>query len=381
MPPAQTNPVTGKKQNAFGRFFAQRYTPPFRHELPGTMQAMLANESWNRKLSADFKLLKRWFWLKMNLPSRLLLDRLPPPPRRVLWLNYSSTSIGDSIMELAGRAMLEGYEVDLLTHKQHADLYLQDRYFKKVYTDAGQLKAAHYDFVLLDLFNTRSIQLKKRICPDLPCACLQSFFYGASFNRTLFSCYRIHHLLGYPYSEQELQHFLRPRLFVDDQNPLPPRQKQNRFALMLGGVEPFKTYQLWPEFIKLLRLRWPSGSDFPEFILLGSQNGMPSVEPVMAALKDCGATSFVGKLTLRQTAGALAACDAFLGTDGGLMHCAVALDKPGVALFGRFSPQLLLPPRAAMHPLYDALDVNNIPPAAVADAVLMKMQKWETPKS
>jgi heptosyltransferase-2 len=345
------------------------------------MRAMLADESWNRKLSADFKLLKRWFWLKMNLPSRLLWDRLPPPPLRLLWLNYSSTSIGDSIMELAGRAMLDGYEMDLLTNKQHADLYLQDRYFKKVYADAEQLNAAHYDFVLLDLFNTRSIQLKKRICPNLPCACLQSFFYGASFNRTLFSCYRIHHLLGYPYSEEQLQHFLRPWLFVEDQNPLPPKQKKYRFALMLGGVEPFKTCQQWPEVIKLLRLRWSADSDFPEFVLLGSQNGTAYVEPVMAALKNGDATPLVGKLTLRQTAGALAACDAFLGTDGGLMHCAVALDKPGVALFGRFSPQLLLPPRTNMHPIYDALDVNNIPPAAVADAILVKMQKLEMPKS
>lgn len=352
-------------------FFAQRYTPPFRHELPGTMKEMLENESPARKFAANFKLFKRWFWLKMNLPSRLLRDRLPPPPCRLLWLNYSSTSIGDSIMELAGRSMLGAYDVDLLTDPRHAELYLHDRYLKSVFTDAGQLDPSRYDFVLLDLFNTRSIRLKSSVCPTLPCACLQSFFYGASFNRMLFSCYRIHHLLGYPCDDEKLQPFLRPWLFVDDESsPLPPKRKQGRATLMLGGVEPFKTYQQWPEVIRLLRARWPVGRDFPELVLVGSKNGVPYVEQVMAALNGCDTVSKVDGLTLRQTARVLADSDFFLGTDGGLMHCAVALNVPGVALFAKFSPRILLPPQTTMHPIYDAVNVNNIPPATVADAVL-----------
>jgi ADP-heptose:LPS heptosyltransferase len=351
-------------------FFAQRYTPPFRHELPGTMKEMVENETPARKFSANFKLLRRWLWLKMNLPSRLLCDRLPPPPSRLLWLNYSSTSIGDSIMELAGRAMLGTYEVDLLTNRQHAELYLQDRFFKAVFTEAQQLEPSRYDFVILDLFNTRSIRLKRVIGPNLPCACLQSFFYGAHFNRMLFSCYRIHHLLGYPYDDEKLQPLLRPSLFVDDEpSPLPPKRKQ-RVALMLGGVEPFKTYQQWPEVIRILRARWPSGRDFPGFVLVGSKNGVDYVEPVLAALKNCDAVSVVDSLGLRQTVRALADSDAFVGTDGGLMHCAVALGVPGLALFAKFSPQILLPPNSKMLSIYDAVNVNNIPAAAVADAVL-----------
>lgn len=355
-------------------FFAQRYTPPFRHELPGTMKEMLANESPARKFSANFKLLRRWLWLKMNLPSRLLCDRLPPPPSRLLWLNYSSTSIGDSIMELAGRSMLGDYDVDLLTNQQHAELYLHDRYFKAVYTKAEQLDPSRYDFVLLDLFNTRSIRLKRAIGPNLPCACLQSFFYGAHFNRMLFSCYRIHHLLAYPYTDEKLQPFLRPRLFVDNEpSPLPPKRKQ-RVALMLGGVEPFKTYRRWPDVIQILRAQWPSGRDFPEFVLVGSKNGVPYVEQVLAALKGCDSVSCVGTLALRQTVRVLADCDAFAGTDGGLMHCAVALDVPGLALFGKFPPYLLLPPKSKMNSIYDAQTVNNIPPAAVTDAALKRLE-------
>ena len=354
-----------------GAFLAQRHTPPFRHGLPGTMAEMLAGESWHKKLAENFKLLKRWLWLKSNLPSHLLSDRLPLAPARLLWLNYSSTSIGDSIMELAGRTLLGGYEIDLLTDKQHAELYRTDRYFGKVFTDAGELDATRYDFVLLDLFNTRSIRLKRRACPELPFACMQCFFYGADFNRMLFSCYRIHHLLGYPYNDEDLRSFLQPRLFLEaDLDPLPPKRKETRCALLLGGVHAIKTYRRWPEVIQLLRARWPGDRELPEFTLVGSQNGLPHVGPVMTALAGCAATSHVGALTLRQTARALAACDFFIGTDGGLMHSAVALDVPGVAVFGKFLPPLYLPPKSNMHSVYDATDVNNVTPARVVEAIL-----------
>jgi heptosyltransferase-2 len=360
-----------KKQNSLLRLLAQRYTPPFHHDLPSTVPSVLANESWRQKCSKNFNLIKRWLTLKLNLPAHLLRDQLPPPPARLLWIHYSTVAIGDSIMDLAGRAMLGGYSVHLLTSKQNAELFHGDRFFGKVFTDASEINAAEYDFVLLDLFNTRSIQLKRRLCPALPFACLQGFFYGFNFNRTLFSCYRIHHLLGYPHGEKELGRFLRPSLFVEnDPAPLPPKRKQNRFALMLGGMDARRTYRHWPAVIQNLRDRWPSDREFPEFVLIGSQNGRPDVESVLSALIHCEATSCVGALTLRQTTRVIADSDFFMGPDGGLMHCAIALEVPGIAIFRRLQPHLFLPPQSDMQSLYDPIDVNNVPPNTVTEVIL-----------
>jgi ADP-heptose:LPS heptosyltransferase len=72
---------------------------------------------------------------------------------------------------------------------------------------------------------------------------------------------------------------------------------------------------------------------------------------------------------LRAAARLVSDCDFFVGADGGLMHCAVAADLPGVALFGRVEPKLRLPPETAMQALYDADDVNHNPPQAVAEAI------------
>jgi hypothetical protein len=356
------------------RLLAQRYTPPFKDALPGTMAAMLEQEGLGRSLRENSKLLRRWLWLQVTRQSPLLFDRLPPPPARLLWLSPSSNSIGDSVMELAGRALLGAYEVDLLTNDYYASLYRHDRYLRTVYSDPNAIDPSRYDFGIQDFFNTRSLRIKRRFCPGLPFATLQGFFAGADYNRLLFSCYRIHHLLGYPHSEQELRPYLRPRLFLEDEpSPLPKAPGRQRLILALGGKYPARTYRQWPEVLRYLTLTWPSGVRFPDLVLVGSGNGLADVQAVKATMGDRESQSFVDALSLRATARLFSDCDFFLGADGGLMHCALAADLPGVVLFGRVAPNLRLPPETAMQAFYDAGDVNNIAPEAVAEAI---RERW-----
>ena len=364
---ATTGAIPGSR---LGRLLAQRYIPPFRDELPGTMGAMVESERPQQKFRENGKLLKRWFVLQLSRQSRLLHDRLPPPPSRLLWLSPSTNSIGDSIMELAGRALLGAYEVDLLTDKYYAELYRNDRHLRAVFSDPEAINPSRYDFGLQDFFRTRSLRLKRRVCRALPFATLQGFFWGADFNRMLFSCYRIHHLLGYPHSAQELRPFLHPRLFLEEEpSPLPRERGRRRVTLAVGGKYPARTYGQWPDVIRSLIALWPSGQLFPEFILVGSRNGIADGRAVQAALGNRAARSFVDALTLRATARLISDCDFFVGADGGLMHCAIAANLPGVVLFGRVEPNLRLPPETAMQPLYDADDVNNNSPQAVAEAI------------
>ena len=365
--------------SALGWLLAQRYTPPFNHELPGTMAAMLESERPLRSLRENCKLLKRWLGLRLSRQSRLLHDRLPPPPARLLWLSPSSNSIGDSIMELAGRALLGAYEVDLLTDPYYAELYRNDRYWRAVFSDPAALDPSRYDFGLQDFFNTRSLRLKRRVCPGLPFATLQGFFWGADFNRMLFSCYRVHHLLGYPHSAEELRPFLRPRLFLEDEPPPLPREHgRQRVALAVGGKYRARTYGRWPEVIRSLIAAWPSEQVFPEFVLVGSHNGLADGRAVLSALGNRAARSYVDALSLRATARLVSDCDFFVGADGGLMHCAIAAGLPGVVLFGRVEPNLRLPPETAMQAFYDAEDVNNNSPQAAAEAI---RARWMAPPS
>jgi hypothetical protein len=362
--------ATAASSNGLHGLLAQRYTPPFRDELPGTMAAMLEKEGPQQRLRESGKLLRRWLWLHLTGQSRLLRDRLPPPPARLLWLSPSSNSIGDSVMELAGRALLGAYEVDLLADKCYAELYRKDHYLRAVFSDPEAVDPSGYDFGIQDFFNTRSLRIKRRVCPRLPFVTLQGFFWGADYNRMLFSCYRIHQLLGSPLPATELGAFLRPHLFVEDEPaPWPKKPGCRRVAVALGGKFPARTYRRWPEVLRTLVATWPSGQAFPEFVLVGSRNALADLPEVAAALGNQVCRSFVDVLSLRATARLISDCDFFIGTDGGLMHCAVAANLPGVALFGRVLPSLRLPPETGMQALHDSDDVNNISPLVVAEAM------------
>jgi ADP-heptose:LPS heptosyltransferase len=170
---------------------------------------------------------------------------------------------------------------------------------------------------------------------------------------------------------------LSPLLFVaGEPYPLPPKGERKRVALTLGGVANFKTYRQWPEVIRHLRGQWPAEKRFPQFILIGSQNGLQFVEPVKVALAGCEAVSLVDALSLRTTVQVLADCDFYLGADGGLMHCAEALKLSGVALFGnRVTPEIALPPHTTMKTLEDSRGVNHIPPQTVAENI---RAQWES---
>jgi hypothetical protein len=391
-------------------FFSQRYAPPFRHALPGTIAEGLQRETLRQKWAANVKLLRRRCWLQWRRQASLLCDRVPPPPCRILWLNLAAPSIGDSLMHLAGRALLGQYQLDLLTHEHNAELYWTDRYFQRVFADPAAVPANQHDFVLLDALGARSISWKCRLCPKLPFASVQGSFIGSSsldYHRTLFSCYRIHHLLGYPHSEAELRPLLRPWLFVHEEpSPLPgsPRSSASEpvaspgpgvprpampdakrpegcppnvsehplVALALGGSDAARTYRRWPETLRLLRQHWSAGQPSPRFVLLGSSNALTQVSEVRAAIGGDSTVSLVNVSSLRASARAIADCDFFLGCDGGLMHCAAALGVPGIGLFGKIKPQLRLPPESTVRSLYHALDVNQIEPEAVANEVL----KW-----
>ena len=238
-------------------------------------------------------------------------------------------------MDLSGRTLLGAFEVDLLTDEAQAELFLTDRYFKKVFTNPSSIDPSSYDFALVDYINTKSVLLKRKWFPLLPFASIHGLFSGPEVNRALFSVYRIHHLLRYPHSEEQLRPFLTPPLFIEDEpSLLPTRGEGKRVALTVGGVSPYRTYGKWPEVIQLLREQWPTGKRFPQFVLIGSQNGIQYVEPVKGALKGCEVISLVGTLSLRSTVRVLSDCDFYIGADGGLMHCAIALNYPALFFLG-----------------------------------------------
>lgn len=83
-------------------------------------------------------------------------------------------------------------------------------------------------------------------------------------------------------------------------------------------------------------------------VLVGGSEDRPLVDRLLASLRADAAsplsvTDLVGRLSVRETAAALAHCDLFLGTDSAPMHLAAAVGTPVVAVFGPSWPSVFHP--------------------------------------
>ena len=87
-------------------------------------------------------------------------------------------------------------------------------------------------------------------------------------------------------------------------------------------------------------------ADGYQVVLFGSAKDHPAGEDIRAALTDSAQAlclNLAGKTSLDQAVVLIAACQAVVSNDSGLMHVAAALNKPLVALYGPSSPDFTPP--------------------------------------
>lgn len=320
------------------------------------------------------RVVERELLLRLTGQKRRQVQRLPAGTRRILWV-YDWTTLGDSIMDLSQRsAFPDEIVVDLCITKGPAELFDGDSRFRHIYRRIEDCPR-DYDFILLHCISTTSIKLKLRHYPRQPFATLLDHQQGERYARIDFAALRLERLLG------------RPR-----QPPLPPRissavtagivPQAGRIAVVLGGRDGRRRWRDWPGLLDALVRDWPPASPEPRFVLIG--NG-PSARDDLAAIP----TGFVERhCTVRldlpdlaEAAREIQHCALFIGTDGGLMHIAAALEKPGVALFAEIRPEWRLLPGNPLTPLYTPRAMADIPQAEIAAAFIAAARRAAAPGS
>ena len=120
-------------------------------------------------------------------------------------------------------------------------------------------------------------------------------------------------------------------------------EERFRIAVPLGTRVARHSYADWKDVLRRIVSAWPDGLARPQFRFFGGGN---SARKELGALaKDFVAAHGSDELDhsdLRQSALWLAECDAFLGIEGSLMHMAVGVGTPGLALFVRGDPAFSL---------------------------------------
>ena len=337
--------------------YKKTYTLPFKFDIPNYSQAFLEETSVFKRW---LKHIKRYLYALLRKQNKHEVFNILPSHNRILWINLSAPSLGDSLMDLSSRIMLKGRKVDLFTDKKNADLYKNDFIFTTIYTDKKQVGNNKYDLVVIDSYSTRSIYIKADIAHATNFVGMFGYYNGPEVNRVLFSFHQMNNLLGYVKNEDELNKIAKTSISIsrrDKEIIQKTKLPSNFIALATGGEWNYRTYNKWDFVIEKLI----SQDNDLNIILVGSDNARDSARVIMDKFSRYKVYNYVAKFTFNQTAEIISRAQILLCCDGGLMHSANAVNTTIVALFARLTEEMQLTESNSVPFLFMIRDnVNNI---------------------
>ncbi|MEE2821211.1 MAG: glycosyltransferase family 9 protein [Pseudomonadota bacterium] len=225
-------------------------------------------------------------------------------------------------MDLSARVLLLGHKITLLSHPKNADLYKNDSVFSAVFSDPWALirclGRGYFDLVICDAYSPRVFVWKLLVAPRTPFVGLYSYINGFEVHRTYFAYARMRELLSIDRAIGEI----RPTIALPDCLSKAPATD---VCVAVGGEWSFRTYDHW-----LPIVQWLVDQGLT-VTLVGSENGIEKAEFLTSCIPSVHST--VGKLSLPEVIGQIAASKAFIGADGGLWHVACSIPLPTVVLF------------------------------------------------
>jgi hypothetical protein len=336
--------------------FRKTYLLPFKYEIPNFTQDFLEK---NNLIKRYLKFFKRFIFIFLSGQSSLEVNDIGSDQKKILWINVSAPSIGDSLMDLSSRILLKDRKIDLYTEQNNAEIYRDDLFFSNIYTNKSAILQSDYDLVILDSYSTRSFKVKVSVTPQLKYVGMFGYFNGPEVNRVLFSFHRMNQLLGYKSKLNQISKIARPRLSISvlDKKHIEDRKLPNKYiAISVGGEWAYRTYNNWDKVIENLF----NSNREANIVLVGSDNGIETAKQLTDKFSNYNLISYVSKCSFNQTAEIINRADLLLCCDGGLMHAANAMQTPIIPLFARLSEKMQLTDSICAFGLFNKYDVNNI---------------------
>ena len=307
-----------------------------------------------KKPSRIIKYIKRYLFLFLKKEINNEKEKISDYDKKILWINKSAPSLGDSLMDLSSRILLSSRNVDLLTDKKNAHIYENDLVFNNTFYEAKNLKGKVYDLIILDSYSTRTIGIKNKLFPNTDFVSMFGFFNGPEVNRVLFSFHRLNNLLGLKMSSSEINKIARPSMDISTVKSI--KLPNEYITIAVGGEWKYRTYNNWDEVVAIILKKYKN----IKIILVGSENGKDYAKSIMSKFPGGQVLDCVGKYNYKETANIISKCTIFLGCDGGLMHAANCFKRVLVPLFARLEPKMQLTESMIAFPEFDQNDVNNI---------------------
>jgi len=335
--------------------FNRTYKLPFKYVIPTYTKQYLKNKSLYQRFAKFFK---RYIFIVLKGQKNLETFSILPCHHKILWINLSASSLGDSLMDLSSRVMLIDKNVDLFTNKKNKHIYQDDEIFNNVFSKINEIQNIKYNLVILDSYSTKSIKAKSLIAPESPYVGMFGYFNGPEVNRILFSFHQMNNLLGNNFHEGEINKIAKNFITISKSDKLIVNDivTVNYITIALGGEWEYKTYKKWDEIIEHLIVQ----NKGLNIILIGSDNAIQQALEIVEKFSEHNFLNFVARLTFNQTIEVIRKSKLLLCCDGGLLHGATAINANTLALLARLTPEMLLTKNTSAVSLYADKNVNTI---------------------
>jgi len=263
-----------------------------------------------------------------------------PHNAKILWLYTSKKTFGDANLELSGRKLLKdrGISIDVLVCPEVYPLFKEDDIFEHVFTNLNEIDRSQYTHIILSEYNYKSIKLKIKHFKNVPYSCLFGYFDGPARNQFYFSYFAINDYFSLKLSPENIIELARP--YISSHTTLPYTLRQSLLthpliAIGVGGIDPGRTYQNWPELVNLLDDELSQkGNKKLNIALLGAPDAHESADRIASIpLKNITVISLVGKTNILESYQVLKKAGIYLGCDGGLLHIAHAAECFTISIF------------------------------------------------
>ena len=298
--------------------------------------------------------MKRYLFIILKREFKNEKDKISDSHKKILWINKSAPSLGDSLMDLSSRVLIESKNIDLLTDKKNSFIYENDDIFKDTFHETRDLLGKVYDLIILDSYSTRTIRLKNKLFPNTDFVSMFGFFNGPEVNRVLFSFHRLNNLLGKEIPSAEIENIARPSMSITNVKSI--KLPNDYIAIALGGEWEYRTYKYWTELVTIILREYKNIN----VVLVGSKNGKDYANSIMSKFPKHHILDCVGKYSFKETAKIISKSNIFIGCDGGLMHVANCFERILVPLFARLEPKMQLTKTIIAYSEYDKDNVSNI---------------------
>ena len=222
--------------------FKRTYKLPFKSYIPNYTEDFLANASL---LTCRFKYIKRLLFILIRGQKSLQVENILSEHQRILWINISAPSLGDSLMDLSSRILLKNKKIDLFTSIKNRDLYQDDQIFNSIFTKKEDVDRIKYDLVIIDSFSSRSVNIMYQIAPKVHYVSMFGYFNGPEVNRVLFSFHRMNQLLGYIKSDVEISNIAKCTISISKSDEIFVGNLKlpiSYVAIAIGGEWKHRTY-------------------------------------------------------------------------------------------------------------------------------------------